>query len=450
MRRGGAGDRLPADVGQQRLDARRRGLVVDQVERQRQVRFAVGAQPLARLVQRAGPVRLHLPGLGQRVEGERLLVELPGFEALRRLEAFGQVAHAAIQHGLIHGEAGLLGLRQRKDDVRRDRDPAVVALPPAPAAVHVLLRVDPLQPHADLLRELGVQIGPRHPQLLQRRVGDDVGQEAAHGLLGALVRVVLQVGQPAQHPRGQARFQRHVQLALRRVGVRRDAHQFEALLVRPHLAAGADHFRRGVAVDRQGDLDRVLQGRDCRDRLRRHQHLDLARAGRHRHGPDRLVRAARRDRDRAGGLRGQVKAGRLDIDRHLPRIGGRVVDHGGDLGPVAVDEEARQHRPHQQVLGGDDVGLALPHPRVGGGRAGVHRPGGQVVGQRHLDLRLPVGAGRHVRPPERAVGELAADAGHLGAAAATAAALAPFCQLGDEPIHVQHPASRRSARPGPR
>ena len=197
-----------------------RGLVVDQVERQRQVRFAVDAQPLARLVQRAGPVRLHLPGLGQRVEGERLPVELPGFEALRRLEAFGQVAHAAIQHGLIHGEAGLLGLRQREDDVRRDRDPAVVALPPAPAAVDVLLRVDPLQPHADLLRELGVQIGPRHPQLLQRRVGDDVGQEAAHGLLGALVRVVLQVGQPAQRPRGQARFQRHVQLALRRVGVR--------------------------------------------------------------------------------------------------------------------------------------------------------------------------------------------------------------------------------------
>ena len=230
----------------------RRGLVVDQVERQRQVGFGVGAQPFSRLVQRAGPVRLHVPGLGQRVEGERLLVELPGLQTLRRLEAFGQVAHAAIEHGLIHGEAGLLGLRQRRRPRTRDCDPAVVALPPAPAAVHVLLRVDPLQADADLLRQLGLQIGPRHAQLLQRRVGDDVGQEAAHGLLDALVRVVLQIGEPVQHPRGQARLERHVQLALRRVGVRRDADQLEAFLVQRDLAARADHLRRGVAVGPAG------------------------------------------------------------------------------------------------------------------------------------------------------------------------------------------------------
>jgi hypothetical protein len=158
------------------------------------------------------------------VEHPRLCVELVLFLDEGALE----VAERPLQHLLVHADIGIPRQDQSPDHVGRHEGIARSGLPPAEAPIAVLEVGQPGEPATDHGVEL-VQIAgaarmglgrvlrldaaedsadhvlPLQPQLRQRPGGDDRGEKAAHGLLGAAVRILDQVGKGVEHGHRQAR-----------------------------------------------------------------------------------------------------------------------------------------------------------------------------------------------------------------------------------------------------
>ncbi len=82
------------------------------------------------------------------------------------------------------------------------------------------------------------------------------------------------------------------------------------------------------------------------------------------------------------------------------------MDHGGEGGLVADDEEAGSDGPDQKVQGADDVVRDLPYLGGRGDALDAQSPGGQVIGQLHRNLGLAALVGAHRRVPVGGFGEL--------------------------------------------
>ncbi len=446
MRTGGAGDRRTAEVRKQGVDAPAGSIVADEVERQGKIGLRIVIETFPLFEQRARAVRLLHAGLGQRVHDEGLLIQLPFFQIGRRGQHATQIGRAVQQHPFVHGEVCLASPGQAEDDIRRDRGVASVVGPPAPTAVDVLLRIDTLEPDPDLLRQPGIQVRPLDPQPLKCTERDDIRQEAAEGLLDALVGVVLQVGESAQHARGQARLYPDFQLAPGGVDIVREAHQLEHVAIDLDLAARPHDLGRGVAFDGQGDLHCVAEPRS-RGLCPHVDHglFDIAEGTR---GPDCFVGPARGDRHGFRRAAKQRQAGGRGRVGHVEIAAGRVVDDRRDVGTVARNEEARQHRAHQEVLRRQDGRAGLSDQRIPGGRTSIHHPGGQIVGQRDLHGGLARRVGLHGGTPVGDIREFRSD---LGAACvpAAASALAVLRKLRDQPVDVQHQGQSSLNAQGP-
>ena len=88
-----------------------------------------------------------------------------------------------------------------------------------------------------------------------------------------------------------------------------------------------------------------------------------------------------------------------------------VVDVGREHDLVLLDEEPRGLQADEQVLGGDDLGLALADPASRAHGPGLDLPGRQALGQREVDLGDAVVVGRQRGDPVGGVGEVRADDG---------------------------------------
>ena len=199
MRAGGADDGVAADIGEQRVDA---GRVVglEQAQRHRQVGLAKGIQHVAPVKKRHRAPQVPLARLGQHVQDERLPVGLPvPFQVAGAAQAALQVVDRLFYRALVDRELGSLCLDQPEQHVGGQIWAGFILDPPAPPAVVMLLVVQPLQAQVDHVGQFRLQIGPLDVQFLERAVGQDVGQEAAHRLLGAFVGIVLQVVEPIDH-----------------------------------------------------------------------------------------------------------------------------------------------------------------------------------------------------------------------------------------------------------
>ncbi len=88
-----------------------------------------------------------------------------------------------------------------------------------------------------------------------------------------------------------------------------------------------------------------------------------------------------------------------------------VVDVGREHDLVLLDEEPGRLEPDEQVLGRDDLGLALADLRAQAHRPALDLPGRQALGQGEIDLGGAVRAGGERGGPEGGVGEVGADDG---------------------------------------
>ncbi len=379
------------------------------------------------------------------------LVELPGLlDLVRGLEAALQEARAPIQHRARHRIALLVRGPEPPEHVGGDEGVALAVGPPAPAPVRVLEVDQFLQPHPQLEGQLLLQFWIRDAQPIQGPHGHQVGQEAAHRLLRALVGEVGQVVQAIQHARGQARLQGDLQLAVLR-GLLGQVDHLQAALRRRHTRGG-HHLRRLVADHGQLHAHRVLQ-------VPSHSGVgDHHPAGLGIH-LDELVEASL-----AAGVKAQL-GGPLGLLR-IPGEEGRafhrqghvhlsqglvrgVADQGADLGPIPPGEETGQGRPDEEILGGDDLVAGVPHPGVVADGSDHQAPGGQVVRQGDGEAHLAQFIGDQVRLPVGHVREVAAQLQQAATAAATAA-FSALRQLLVEPVLVddqERPSVHAQGRP---
>ena len=155
---------------------------------------------------------------GQRVEHEGLHVIVQ----LLLNESFVQVSGSAVEHILADRNIGIFRERQPPEHISAHPMIAVALLPPGPAAVGMLEIIKTFEAGFDYLIEL-LQIlfpvrmsrgraagfdaaeNPAHDifglqtKIAQSFDGDDSGQEAAHRLLGATVRIIDEVWQRIEH-----------------------------------------------------------------------------------------------------------------------------------------------------------------------------------------------------------------------------------------------------------
>ena len=402
-----------------------------------QVGLSVDPQAIPGVVEGAGPARVPLPHLREDEVDEGHLVELPGLlHLVRGLEVALQEAHALAQHGRRHRIALLVRGPEPPEDVGGDEGIALAVGPPAPAPVRVLEVDQFLQSHPQLEGQLLLQLWVGDAQAVQGPHGHQVGQEAAHCLLRALVGEVGQVVQAFQHACGQAGLQSDLQLAAL-PGLRGQVDDLQAAL-RRHGAGGGHHLRRLVADHGELQAHRVPQFPGHRGVGDHHPaglgiHRDeLVEAGlaagiqAELGGPPGLRRLA--------GEEGRALHGQGHVHR-LQGLGRGVADQSADLGPVPRGEEAGQGRPDEQILGGDDLVAGVPHQGLVADGPDDQPPGGQVVRQGHGEAHLAQLIGDQVRLPVGHVREVAAQLQQASLAAATAA-LGSFRQLLVEPVLV--------------
>ncbi len=320
---------------------------------------------------------------------------------------------------------------------------AVIIDPPAPAAVVVLLGVEPLERGAHLLGEIGLHLWAGQPHLVQRLIGEDVGQEAADGLLDAFVGIVLQIIQRVLRGGGERAIHLDGQPALRTVELRRQLDQLLADLRLRKLAGGRHHLRRGVVIDRKRVLAAIVIAHAVRRRLRLHRDLDLplAPCPLHRDRPDDLGLLAGGELDLLLRAAGHLDALGGEDDLGGERARGVVMDDGGDVGLVADDEEARQDGTHQHIQGAANIYLAAPHGGLRRDAPRPHPPGGEVIRQLDLDAGAAVRVGLDDRVPEGRIGELGPNEGVPGAAPAALRARSQLTVVGF------HRDGQRHARP---
>ena len=184
----------------------------------------------------------------------------------------------AIQHAAADVAARILRQREAPHDIRRHVRIAVAILPPAPAAVAVLEIVEAVEAgfhHLVQLREIVRGIGRIRPmrrmgnirqrgrlnsakqfpgdrlrlqsQIFERLRHDDGGQEPAHRLLRAAVRIIREVRQRIQHRHRDARRDLHVQRRRTFAALLRQI-EFQRRRIAPHLARLADELLDAVFV----------------------------------------------------------------------------------------------------------------------------------------------------------------------------------------------------------
>ena len=111
----------------------------------------------------------------------------------------------------------------------------------------ILPRVQLVQRDVDLLGQRDLQRGRHDAELVQRPIGQHIRQEAADGLLGAFIRIVLEIVQTVDHARRQRRIDFDAELTRSVVVALRQHDQFGALPGLLQLPARAHDVGRGVA-----------------------------------------------------------------------------------------------------------------------------------------------------------------------------------------------------------
>ena len=236
-----------------------------------------------------------------------------------------------------------------------------------------------------------------------------VGQEPVQGLLGAAVGIIGEVGQGVDQGAGQGGRVPHLEPRLLRLALGRDAEDdLGLLLIGPDRAGEGLHLEHAVHIGREGHLGRVrfFVGQ------RLHPDDGLAFVG-DLHPPVDPVLRAGGDLDGLGRLVQRLEHAAFELEHDLNRLLRLelVVDVGREHDLVLLDEEPRRLEPDEQVLGGDDLGLALADPGSRAHGPGLDLPGGQALGQGELDLGGAVGGRRQGGGPEGGVGEVGADDG---------------------------------------
>jgi len=364
---------------------------------------------------------------------------------------------SALQHVWIDRDAVTLRDLQAVDDVRGfvRRRVLAPAAKPAPAAVGQLQRgqarhagvhavaqfiviedgIDvgafplrgPLQVVADFLR---VQVGELRFDVLEVQVHaqqhflrDHRGQEARERLLCAAVGIVDEVRNGIDHGAGESRRITDFDAAVFRTALGRNGEaQRRRSLFRTDRARKRIHLFHAVHIGRKSHLHCI--GLFVGDRF--HAHHRLA-GGQHFHAPVDALFAFGIDFDFTFAIRmngavgwlavgaghaqhGQLQAGAFELqdDLHSLFRGEIVVDVGRDHDLVLLRKEARRLQADEQVLGGDGLRLALPHPRARAQRPDFELPGRQTFRHGHVDAGQTVGANAQLAAPERGVGEIAA------------------------------------------
>ncbi len=214
------------------------------------------AELVSILEQVVQPVLLCLLSFGQNIQHERLLIgRVRVIEVTRGDELADEELLAALKRVAANLKAGLLRFGQRKHHISGQVHVALLAIgPPAPAAILALLIVQVVQPLLDQSWQSFLQLWIANPQLLQRAIGQDIRQEPAHGLLGALVLVMLKIFQPVLHRRRERRVKLNRKLALAVVVLRRQRDDFGAPARRGQVARRAHNVGRRVSKDEQRSI----------------------------------------------------------------------------------------------------------------------------------------------------------------------------------------------------
>ena len=259
---------------------------------------------------------------------------------------------------------------------------------------------------------LGVDRLQVEPQVDQHFLGDNRRQEAVQRLLGAAVGVVGEIGQGVDQRAGQGGRVPHLEPRLIGLPLGGDAEDhLRRLLVGPDRASEGLGLEHAVDIGRERHLCRVRflvgQGLHADDRLAFVDHFHppvdpVLRAGVDLHGPrgllHRLEHAALELQHDLDGLL------RLEL----------VMDVGREHDLIFLDEEPGCLEPDEQVLGRDDLGLALADLRAQAHRPALDPPGRQALGQREIDLGGAFRAGVQRGGPEGGVGEVGSDNGRDG------------------------------------
>ena len=103
------------------------------------------------------------------------------------------------------------------------------------------------------------------------------------------------------------------------------------------------------------------------------------------------------------------KAGRGEDDLRLLLLLRQIVHNGHGVDGIAPDHEPRDFQPCDQVLADHNLGSGLPCPGVGRDGPDADGPGGQVVRNGNMDLRLSGFRQDSPPDPERAVEEIRAE-----------------------------------------
>ncbi len=245
-------DRHALQLVEQRLHARIAGSAAAVRDREGDPRLRGVAEGGALLGQRVGTAEVALPVDRQRVQRVRADV-VP-----RRLDVAGHVEHLAQVLGRrlldrgIDFVAGALRFAEADHHPGADRRVGVVAGPPAPAAVGVLLVVQPLQRTLDEGRLVDVRclVGQfLEAEFLAGAVHGEQRHKAADRRLGALVRILLQVAERGVSAGGERRRDFHGQLAGVGTHIRRHVDRLRFRV--GHLTSRADGLRRVEGVQRQ-------------------------------------------------------------------------------------------------------------------------------------------------------------------------------------------------------
>ena len=280
----------------------------------------------------------------------------------------------------------------------------------------VLVALPLLGPLAGVAQLLGVEVGVLlvdrlqvDAQVDQDLLGDDRGQEPVEGLLGAAVGIVGEIGQGVHQGAGQGGRVPHLEPRLLRLALGGDAEDDLGLvLIGPDRAGEGFDLEHPVDIGRESHLRRVrlLVG----DRLHADDGLALVRDL---HPPVDPVLRAGVDFHGPRGVVHRLEHAALELEHDLDRLLGLelVVDVGREHDLILLDEEARGLKPDEQILGGDDLGLALADAGSRAHGPGLDLPGGQALGQRKIDLGGAVGGRGEGRGPESGVGEVGPDDG---------------------------------------
>ncbi|MNK76740.1 hypothetical protein D3C87_963170 [compost metagenome] len=156
--------------------------------------------------------------------------------------------------------------------------------------------------------------------------------------------------------------------------------------------------------------------------------------------------AVRRHLDRPLGspTKGEVRRPGLQADfLLLLRV---VMDHGRDRHLVPHHHEAGHRKPHQEVLGGQELLARGPHLGLRIHGPGRHHPGGEVIRQGERQSGRAAGARRHVGEPGRRVLEVLADARLLGVLAGTARVILDERVAGRDPVPARAVEDRPDIR----